>query len=100
MKSWVDLSVLRISDHAATRFCERVFGTDATRGRRSRAKARIAVLLRYAEPLPELPPRDGEYQQAWQLIHCVAIVRNGCVTTILSPEQYQRGIRSDEDGAA
>ena len=96
MKSTVDLSVLRISDHAATRFCERVSGIEATRGRRSRAKARIAVLLRYSEPLPELPPRDGEYQQAWRLpCRCVAIVRNGCVTTILTTEQYQRGVRGD-----
>jgi hypothetical protein len=96
MKTTVDLSVLRITDHAATRFCERVLGIEATRGRRSRAKARIAVLLRYAEPLPELPPRDGEYQQAWQLSRCVAIIRNGCVTTILSEDQYQRGVRGDK----
>jgi hypothetical protein len=96
VKSWIDLSVLRISHHAAGRYCERITGCLPTRGARSRATARIASMLRCAVPLPELPMHDGVYQQAWQIATCVVIVKNGSVVTVLTEEQYKRGIRGDE----
>ena len=94
--SAIDLRVLRISDHAATRFCERVSGITATRGRRSRAKARIVVRLRSAELLESGNAHDGTPQRLWKLADCVAVEKAGTVTTILTFEQHANGIRSDE----
>ena len=96
-KSWVNLSVLHISDHAAKRYRQRIARELASKAAHRRAEARIAALLKYAEPLPPLPLHDGVSQHAWKLHGCVAIEKSGTLTTILTDDMYLRGVRGDTE---
>lgn len=82
----VDLSVLRISEHACERFAERILKVKEPQHHDRRLARRIiASQLRYArrvEPVNE--------DEAFALARCVVLVRENNITTVYTPSMHMR----------
>ena len=97
----MNICAMRIGDHAADQYTERVLhqrvvteDAHVLKAQRSRAKGCIAARMRSAELL-ETGVHDGCPQRVWRLAGCIATEKNDCITTILTTQMFERGLRSD-----
>lgn len=96
----MNITAFHITEHACERFCERVRGQRPTFRSKGKAMRAIAARLASAELLEACGWHDGTWQRAWALADCVAMEKRGSITTILTFDMYERGIRDDSQGAA